>query len=198
MLRLHRLSSRRDDDFAGLCNLRLAPDHIDLVLLQQKADAGIELARDIARALDDGRRIEAELALDGDAVILRMLRVMINFGRAQQRFGRNAAPVEADAAQMFAFDDGGLEAQLRRADRRDIAAGSAADDEDVIGFRHQLNSHQHRHRIFDQALERGDELRAFRAVERAMIAGDGRAHESWRRRSRRSSPPPSPRPCRSR
>ncbi len=37
---------------------------------------------------------------------------------------------------MLALDDGGLEAELRRADRRDIAAWAAADDEDVVRISH--------------------------------------------------------------
>src|SRR3546814_3829772 len=66
-----------------------------------------------------------------------MLHIMIDFGRAQQRLGRDAAPVEANAAKILALDDCGLEAQLRRADRRNIAAGAGAeDDEVVVGVSH--------------------------------------------------------------
>src|SRR3546814_19507414 len=55
----------------------------------------------------------------------------VDLGRAQQRLGRDAAPVQADAAELVALDDGGLEAQLGRADRRGIAAGAGAEDDDV-------------------------------------------------------------------
>ena len=58
--------------------------------------------------------------------------VMKNLRRAQQRLGRDAAPVKADAAEMFALDERGLQAELRRADGGDIAAGSAADDDDIV------------------------------------------------------------------
>src|SRR5215218_4983809 len=58
---------------------------------------------------------------------------MENFRRAQQRLGRDTAPVQADAAEIGFFDDRGLEAELRRADRSDIAAGPGADDDDVEG-----------------------------------------------------------------
>ena len=51
---------------------------------------------------------------------------MVDLAGAQQRLGRNAAPVQADAAQMFPLHDGGLHAKLRRPDGRDIAAGTAA------------------------------------------------------------------------
>jgi hypothetical protein len=60
-----------------------------------------------------------------------MQHVVIDFRRAQQRLGRNASPVQADAAEMGTLDDGGLESELRRTDRSDISAGSAADDDYV-------------------------------------------------------------------
>src|SRR3546814_3247130 len=61
-----------------------------------------------------------------------MLHIMIDFGRAQQRLGRDAAPVETDAAKILALDDRGLQAELRRADRRNIAAGAGGEDEEVV------------------------------------------------------------------
>src|SRR3712207_7123727 len=54
------------------------------------------------RSLDDGRGVEADLALDGEPVLLGVLEVMKNLGRAQKRLRRDAAPVEADAAEMLA------------------------------------------------------------------------------------------------
>ena len=62
-----------------------------------------------------------------------MCRVVINLCRTQKRLGRNAAPIEADAAKMFTLDNGSLETELRGADRSDIAAGAGTDDENVIG-----------------------------------------------------------------
>ncbi len=51
----------------------------------------------------------------------------------QQRFGGDAADIQAGAAQGFApFDAGGLEPQLRAADGADIAAGAGADYDDII------------------------------------------------------------------
>ena len=55
------------------------------------------------------------------------------FGRVEHRLRRDAADVEAGAAQRLApFGARGLEAQLRRPDRRDIAAGAGTDDKDVV------------------------------------------------------------------
>jgi hypothetical protein len=58
----------------------------------------------------------------------------------QQRLGRNAADVQAGAAETrlalrvgirIGFAAGGRETELGGADRRDVAAGTGTDDEDV-------------------------------------------------------------------
>src|SRR3546814_5539890 len=51
---------------------------------------------------------------------------------AQQRLGRDAAPVEADAAEVRALHHRGLQLQLRGADRRHIAARPAADNDHIV------------------------------------------------------------------
>ena len=51
-------------------------------------------------------------------------------GRVDQRLRGDAADVEADAADPLGFDQDRVEPELAGADRRDIAAGAAADDED--------------------------------------------------------------------
>jgi hypothetical protein len=95
----------------------------DLVLLHQEGDALAELLCDPAAALHHRVDIGADLLRD-QTIITGMLHIMIDFGRAQQRLGRNAAPVEADAAEILALDDRCFQTQLGRADRRDIAAGA--------------------------------------------------------------------------
>src|SRR5262249_45399114 len=62
-----------------------------------------------------------------------MLHVVKNLGGTQQRLGRNAAPVEADAAEIGFFDNSCLETKLGRTDRGDVAARSGTDDDDVEG-----------------------------------------------------------------
>src|SRR3546814_3514743 len=42
------------------------------------------------------------------------------------------SPVETDAAKILALDDRGFQAELRRADRGDIAAGAGAEDDEVV------------------------------------------------------------------
>lgn len=110
---------------------RLAPDHVDLVFLQQEADAGVELLRHPARALNDGLGVKPDI-VGRETIVLGMLKIMVNFCRAQQRLRGNAAPVQTDAAQMRALDDGSLEAELRCANGGDIPAGPRSDDDDIV------------------------------------------------------------------
>ena len=56
---------------------------------------------------------------------------MASLGGVDQRFRRDAADVEASPAEPFGFNQDRIEAELAGADRRDIAGGSAADDEDL-------------------------------------------------------------------
>ncbi len=105
--------------------------HGDLVLLHQVRDALVELFGDATAALH--HRLKIGLYLFGNqAVILGVLHVVKDLGRAQQRLGRDAAPVEADPAEQLALDDRRLEPELRGADRRDIAAGARSEDDDVV------------------------------------------------------------------
>ena len=116
----------------GAGELALAHVHRDLVLLHQAGDALVELLGDAAAARHDLGEVEAG-APARQAVSVGMLHMVKHLGRAQQRLGRDAAPVEADAAEILALDDRGLEPELRRADRRDIAAGARAENDEVVG-----------------------------------------------------------------
>ena len=71
------------------------------------------------------------MSVGRQAEVAGILHQVHDLGTAQQRLGRDAAPVEADAAQVLALDDGGLHAELGGADRRDIAARAATDDDEV-------------------------------------------------------------------
>jgi hypothetical protein len=122
-----------DGDLAGSGQPSLAFDHRHLVLLQQELDAGGELPRHLARAIDDLLQIEAHL-LGRESVIAQMVQEMGDLGAAQQGLGRNAAPVQADAAQLVALDHRRLHAELGRPDRGDIAAGTRAQHDEIEGF----------------------------------------------------------------
>jgi hypothetical protein len=104
----------------------------DLVLSQQIRDAVRQLLSYRARPCHHFSGIEADV-LGGESEIVEPVQQMVNFRAAQQRLGRNAAPVQADAAEIGFFHDRGLEPELRRADRRDIAAGTGADDDEIVG-----------------------------------------------------------------
>src|SRR3546814_20167295 len=105
----------------------MAVEHGHLVLLQEMADTAVELIRDVAAALHHLAEVEG-CPLDREPEQLGVLDVVIDLGGAQQRLRRNAAPIEADAAEMLRFDHRRLHAELSGADRCDIAAGSTAED----------------------------------------------------------------------
>ena len=101
-----------------------------LFLFHQEPDAVVEPFGDGARTRDDGLRVVADV-VGLQPIVLGVLHVVEDFRRAQQRLGRDAAPVQADTAEIVALDDGRLETELRRADGGDIAAGAGADDQNV-------------------------------------------------------------------
>src|SRR6185312_11967216 len=125
-----RLAVLGDGDLAFARQFSVAVEHGDLVLAQEETDAVRELLGDGARAGDDLAGIEADL-LGRKPVIAEPVQQVVDFRGAQERLGRDAAPVEADAAEMLALHDRGFHAELRCADRRDIAARSAAEHDDI-------------------------------------------------------------------
>ena len=90
-----------------------------------------------------GVQVEAQFAHADTMVGKRMLGLVVLPGRIQQRLGRNAAHVQAGAAEcrlvLFVdalLDAGGVEAQLRAANRGDVTAGAATDDDDIVFISH--------------------------------------------------------------
>lgn len=130
------LGRRADDDLAGFGELRLTPDHVHLVLLHQEGDAAVQPRGDAARAGNDILDVGGDLAFEGQAVVLGMVGMVENFGGAQQRLGRNAAPVEADPAQMLPLDDRRLQAQLRRTNGGHVSARTRTDNDNVVILSH--------------------------------------------------------------
>src|SRR4029077_15601328 len=63
-----------------------------------------------------------------------MMQQVIDLRAAKQGLGGNAAPVEADAAQVLALDHDRLHAELGRPDGRDVAARATADDRQNEGL----------------------------------------------------------------
>ena len=141
------------------CKPRRPVDHRDLVLLHQigdavrKPSATLRLRSTSARGRSGHCRRQPKLSGVPHRVI--------ELGGAQQRLGRDAAPIQADAAEMLALDDRGLQAKLCGADRGDIAAGTRADHGNieamsVMRMTASRASHQHGHRVFDKGLEGGE------------------------------------------
>ncbi len=111
-----------------------------------------ELFRDRARALH--HLVDLETWVDGGkSEVGQMVQEMVDFRSAQQCLGGNAAPVETDAAELVTLHDRRLHAELRRADRRDIAAWAAADDDNIEGLvRHFLLLGQRNQRVAGELL----------------------------------------------
>ena len=131
---LRRAVGGSDLDLAGRGDAAGAEKRIDLVLLEQEVDA-LDVAVD-ALVLERHHRGEVELGRgNADAHFAEAVPGFLEqFGGVQQRLRRDAADVEAGAAEGRALlDHGGFQAELRRANGADIAAGAGADDDEVVG-----------------------------------------------------------------
>ena len=119
----------------------------DLVGLEQHGDAAGELLNDAVLAGDHLRHVDRGV-LEADAVLVELVQhVLVLVGRVQQRLGRDATHAQAGAAQgrlavlaQRGVDAGGLQAQLRGADRGVVAGGAGTDDDDVELFAHLIRS----------------------------------------------------------
>src|SRR5208282_5370235 len=120
-------------DLAGGGNRACAEKGVDLVLFQQEGDA-LHIGGDrVVLVLHHGGEIEFRLAGDDAERADSMGDLFKNFGSVQQGLGRNAADVEAGAAESLAlFDNGGFQAELGGANGADIAARAGADDNEIV------------------------------------------------------------------
>ncbi len=124
----------RDEDLLRPVEPRAAFDVLDLVLLEEEAHALREAICGVAGLLPDLRVIE------GGHVDLRAGRlegrspVDAERGLIDQGLRWNAADVEADAPGRLLLDDRDGEPELGGSDRADVAAGTGADDDEVVFF----------------------------------------------------------------
>ncbi len=122
-----------DFDLAGRGDTAGAMEGVDLVLLEQELDAlGVALDTLI---LEVQHRFQVELRLaDADAHLAEGVSGFLEqFGGVQQCLRRNAADIETRAAEGGPFfDHRGFQAQLRRANGADIAAGAGADNDEIV------------------------------------------------------------------
>ena len=122
-------------DDAGFRDGGGAAEVVDFVLLEEHLDAAGEFVDDAAAAADDFGPIEGKF-VEGHAEVTGVLgHELVKFGVAEERFGRDAAPVEAGAAGAFHFDAGHLFSELGGADCADISGGSAADHDEIVCHR---------------------------------------------------------------
>ena len=110
-------------------------DDGDLVLLEQELDAAHVLVDD--RILARGQRavVEAHAIGPGQPELDTLLRhAMEQVSRLQQRLGRDAAAVQAGAAELVSLDEAHVHAELRGANGAHVAH-PATQDQQVEGLR---------------------------------------------------------------
>ena len=124
---------RGDLDGVGAGKARRAQHVLDLVLLEQEGDALGQVVNHLVLARKHGVEVGFDAA-DLDAVVGELVGGRLEvMRRLQQRLRRDAADVEAGAAERRPLLDAGHpHAELRRADRGDIAARAGADDDDIV------------------------------------------------------------------
>ena len=95
------------------------------------------LGHDLRLAILDCGPVQLARVHPFDAKFFGVFEMVPEFSVEQQSLGRNAAHVQAGAAEEAVFfDEGGFQAPLARANGRGVAGGPAADDGDVVnGFR---------------------------------------------------------------
>ena len=122
-----------DLDRVGVDQFAEALHDLDLVFLHQVGDAAGELAHDFDLALHHRAEIDLDVAGDDAVRGETFPREMEILGRGEERLARDAADVEAGAAErLVLLHDGGLEAELRGANGGDVTAGTAANDDELI------------------------------------------------------------------
>ena len=111
----------------GDANWPRALDHGDLARLGQRAEAAGQLGHHAVLELAQARRGRSSACRTRAPRWRALLRVGDHLRGVQQGLGRNAADVQADAADArVALDEDHLLAEVRRAKRRGVAAGAGA------------------------------------------------------------------------
>src|SRR5207237_9986977 len=108
-----------------------AAHHIDLALLHENLESAGQL-RDY-RALPGTQALQVELRrAESDAARAHLLGILDDLGGVQERFRRNAADVEAQAAELLpALDERHLEPEICRSERRRVAPRSGAQHQEL-------------------------------------------------------------------
>ena len=115
---------------------RLAADHRDLALPRERLESAGEACDDAVLPVAELRRIDLGRT-EAHAELGHRLRILDHAGRMQQRLGRDAADVQAHAAQRRpALDQRDRKAQVRGAKRRRVTAraGAEHDEVEIVGM----------------------------------------------------------------
>ena len=120
-----------DFDVAGVKEAAVAAHDVDLAHLGHAGEAGGQFGNNLglmgAQLVDVDAR-----GGEGDAAVGHVRGFVEHCGDVQQRLGRDAADVEADAAERrVAFDDHGLESEVGAAEGGRVTAGARAEDQQV-------------------------------------------------------------------
>ncbi len=104
-------------------------DHPHLSLLRELRQAAGQPTDDLVFPGPQAIGVDLRFA-EGDAVFGHRRRIVDDLGSMQQGFGRDAADIQADAAQhRIALDQDDVQSQVRRPERRRVPARSCADDD---------------------------------------------------------------------
>ena len=126
-----------DFDFAVNSHGAIAHDGVDFIFAEEEIHA---FAHAFGHAAAAGHHL-AEIVgspFHMEAVFFGMVEVVHHFGAFEQGLGGDTAPVEAHPAERLALDHGSFHTELRSPDRGNIAAGSASNDDNIVGLRHVL------------------------------------------------------------
>ena len=120
----------RDLGFVGTDEAAVAAHHLDLAPLRQLGQTASQLRHDAALPGAELPPIDVRRS-EVDAVGGERRRLVDHPGGVEQRLGRNAADVQAHAAEIRGrFDQHDLAAQVGGAEGRGVAARSGAQDQD--------------------------------------------------------------------
>src|SRR5262249_1287776 len=97
------------------------------------ANAAGELLDDAVLPLLHLRNVDANSVGDDAHPRAVILHLLVSVAGADERLGRHAPPVEANAADLFLLDADDLLLQLSAPNRADIAARAATDHHHVAG-----------------------------------------------------------------
>ena len=169
----------RDLEHVRAGEARLAADDADLARLRHPRQPAGQLADDRS-SFHVAQRVEVDLRrAERDAVLGQRLRLGDHLRDVQQRLRRDAADVEADAAEhRVALDHHDVEAEVGGAERRRVAAGPGAQHE---------HARRARRRARTPAGAGGAACAARRRPRRVHVLAPPSAVLAARRRRRRAS-----------